>query len=145
MRPSMSRYQTGALTALSLMLTLTACGGAPPPAVKEPAPVSSAERYTPTLIPVDFSTLDPLELKLRSPIHWLDDIAQPTYVIEGMDGSGNGDELTALCAASRNPNLHCLPVRGADHYSVLRPATRAIAAQLAAGGALALTPEALAP
>lgn len=133
-------HSTGGTLAL-----LTAEMHTPFKAVFAFGPVSSAEHYTPTLIPVDFSTLDPLELKLRSPIHWLDDIAQPTYVIEGMDGSGNGDELTALCAASRNPNLHCLPVRGADHYSVLRPATRAIAAQLAAGGALALTPEALAP
>lgn len=44
MRPSTGRYETRALAALSLSLTLSACGGAPPPAVKEPAPVSTAER-----------------------------------------------------------------------------------------------------
>jgi dienelactone hydrolase len=111
-------------------------------------PVATADRYAPGLIPVDFSAYDPMELKLRSPLHWLGDIGQPTYIVEGVDGSGNRTELETLCAATRNPLVHCLPVQGADHFSVLRRATQVIATQLAAGpadGTPTLTPEALVP
>lgn len=103
-------------------------------------PVSRIDRYPESLMPVDWASLDPLEAKLRSPIEWLAGIAQPTYLIEGVDGQGNASELDSLCAASRNRQVHCLRVRGADHFSVLRPATKAIAERIvaAAGGDLSL-------
>ena len=49
----------------------------------------------------------------------------------GMQSPSNIGELDTLCAASRNPWQTCLRVPGADHFSVLRPATRVIAARLA--------------
>jgi alpha/beta superfamily hydrolase len=133
-------HSTGGTLAL-----LTAAMRTPFKAVFAFGPVASVERYTPGLIPLDFAKLDPMELKLRSPIHWLEGIGQPTYLIEGVAGQGNRADLEALCAASRNPQVHCLPVPGADHFSVLRPATLAIAAKIAAGEPLGFTAEALAP
>jgi acetyl esterase/lipase len=93
-------------------------------------PVARADAYG-SMIPVDFARLDPMELKLRSPVHWLADIAQPTYVIEGRDGQSNIGELESICAASRNPLLRCIRVAGRDHFSVLASATRIIAARIA--------------
>lgn len=96
-------------------------------------PVASADRYPPPLRPADFTKHDAMELRLRSPIHWLDGIGQPTYVIEGVDRPANKDDVEAICALSRNPQLRCISVRAADHFSVIRRATRVIAAKLASG------------
>lgn len=104
-------------------------------------PVARIEAYAPALVPVDFASVDPLESRLRSPIHWLADIAQPTFVIEGADEPGNAADFDALCAQARNPNVHCLRVPGRDHFSVLRGATLAIAAKIA--GARSAEPLAL--
>jgi hypothetical protein len=82
---------------------------------------------------VRFSDYDAAESKLRSPIHWLAGIAQPTYLIEGSAGSNNSAELETLCAATHNPEVHCIRVPDADHFSVLRRATRVIAPRLASG------------
>ncbi|MDP2226852.1 MAG: prolyl oligopeptidase family serine peptidase [Moraxellaceae bacterium] len=118
-------HSTGGTLAL-----LTAATRTPFRAIFAFGPVASVDRYTPSLIPVDFSQHDPLELKLRSPVHWLDDIENPTYIIEGVSGSGNRADLETLCAATRNPAVHCIPVHGSDHFSVIRPVTRLIAERL---------------
>lgn len=107
-------------------------------------PVASAAHYGQDLVPVDFDRLAPDELKLRSPIHWLAGIGQPTWIIEGAQSPGNIGELDALCAATRNPQVRCVRVPQLDHFSVLRPATLAIAVQIAAGDEIQLTPEGLA-
>lgn len=110
-------------------------------------PVARADRYPAPLLPIDFTALDAMELKLRSPIEWLDGIERPTYLIEGADGAGNHDDLAELCRASRNRHLRCLSVPRADHFSVLRPASRRIAAQIVgnADGTPVLRAEDLAP
>lgn len=107
-------------------------------------PVASVAHYPRDLVPVDFDRLAPDELKLRSPIHWLAGIGQPTWIIEGAQTPGNIGEVDALCAATRNPQVLCVRVPRRDHFSVLRPATLAIAAQIAAGSEIQLTPEGLA-
>lgn len=106
-------------------------------------PVASVDTYPGDILPLDFAALDPLELKLRSPLHWLAGIGQPTWIIEGANPPGNVADLDALCAATRNPQVRCLRVPGVDHFGVLRPATRAIAAQMAAGGEISLTTDQL--
>lgn len=63
---------------------------------------------------------------MRSPIYWLDNIGSPTFLIEGRDG--NSENLERMEEASENDNLHCYVIEGADHFSVLAPATR-VAAQ----------------
>jgi|CXWL01.1.fsa_nt_gi pimeloyl-ACP methyl ester carboxylesterase len=94
-------------------------------------PVATVDSYAPDLIPVDFSQFDAMELRLRSPLHWLADIAQPTYVIEGVDSPSNIDAVDVLCAASRNPLVHCIHVAGHDHFSTLDPVNALLAARIA--------------
>ncbi len=94
-------------------------------------PVAEVQSYAPQLIPVDFRSADPLEAKLRSPIHWLDDIRQPTFIIEGNQMPANNVDYDALCARSRNPQLQCLRIVDADHFSVLSKVTPVIAAKIA--------------
>ena len=99
-------------------------------------PVAAADRYSSSQLPVNFRQHGELELKLRSPIHWLSGISTPTYVIEGRNAPGNFSDFEEICRGSRNPLLHCIPVEGSDHFSVLARVSRVIAARLAvrAGG-----------
>jgi acetyl esterase/lipase len=94
-------------------------------------PVASVSSYGSNLVPVKFRDLDAKELRLRSPIHWLNSITKPTYIIEGTQGSGNIEDLNKICKQSTNPLLQCIPAEGYDHYSVLPAVSRVIAARLA--------------
>ncbi len=123
-------YLGGHSTGGTLALLVAAAGGNFK-AVFALGPVASVDRYPQDIVPVDFAAHDPLELKLRSPINWLDDIRQPTFVVEGTSSPSNIADLDAMCERSRNANLQCLRVPDADHFSVIRRATLAIAAQLA--------------
>ena len=71
------------------------------------------------------------EQQLRAPINFLSAITTPTLVIEGI--GGNHDSLKALRRrdGGANKNLTFLSVPGKDHFNVLAPANRAIAAKLA--------------
>jgi acetyl esterase/lipase len=95
-------------------------------------PVTAVNRYPAPLVPDALWSADARELRLRSPIHWVSGIATPTYLIEGDASPGNADEFEALCAA-RNPLVHCIPAAGFDHFSVLWPVSRTIAARLVTG------------
>lgn len=94
-------------------------------------PVAQVDRYPATLVPLDFAQLGELELRLRSPIHWLGGISSPTYLIEGRNAPGNIGDLEQMCGKSTNPLLHCIAVDGSDHYGVLARVARVIAARLA--------------
>ncbi len=79
-------------------------------------PVARAERYPRSVMPIDFTRIDPMEARLRSPIFWRDGIRRPTYVIEGR--GGNIDELGKLCgqprrAAAVHPGARRRPLLGA--------------------------------
>jgi len=74
---------------------------------------------------------DVKERKLCAPIHFLDGIRSPTYVIEGTRG-GNLDSVRKIQGSSTNRNLFVLPVRGASHFNVLWPVNRLIARKIAA-------------
>jgi dipeptidyl aminopeptidase/acylaminoacyl peptidase len=101
-----------------------------------------ADRYAKDVLPVNFSSLPPIELKLRSPIYWLAGIKTPTYIIEGASPPEQIASLDALCAATRNPQLHCIRVAQADHFSALSKVTAVIARHLTmdAGDLAALRP-----
>lgn len=71
------------------------------------------------------------ELDLRSPGLWLDSITRPTFVFEGAE-QGNGGELQDMAAGSTNPAAHFFLIEGADHFSVLGPATGLIAHKILA-------------
>jgi acetyl esterase/lipase len=92
--------------------------------------VSDIGVYPGSLLPFDLATADARERKLRSPIHWLEQISTPTYLIEGRDEPGNIAELDALCTHTRNPAVICIPVPGRNHFSVLDTVAKKLAARI---------------
>lgn len=89
-------------------------------------PVENVAFYGPEMLP--FVLHNSKEIKLRSPGNWLKDIKTPTFIIEGTRQS-NYASLVAM-QGSRNPNVHALPVHGADHFSVLAPINALIAQRI---------------
>jgi acetyl esterase/lipase len=87
-------------------------------------PAADVSGYDTEYIP--FNVSDPKEVQLRSPGHWLGSIRSPVFVFEGAS-RGNIASLQTMARASTNPQAHFLPVRGADHFSILAPTTRLIA------------------
>jgi dipeptidyl aminopeptidase/acylaminoacyl peptidase len=90
-------------------------------------PVDEVAGYGPEYLP--FATANPRELELRSPGRWLHSIQSPVFVFEGTS-QGNLDCLQAMARASSNPLAHFYPVRGANHFSILAPTNRLIAAKI---------------
>jgi len=95
-------------------------------------PVSSVETYPFEIFPMA-RTADEQEIRLRSPVHWLNSISTPTYLVEGDREPSNIGELDALCHQVRNPLVHCVPVFGSNHFSVLDKVGRFLAPELVAG------------
>lgn len=91
-------------------------------------PVDEVEGYGQDYLPFDLTLTQ--ELKLRSPIHWLDSIRAPVFVFEGTESPTNLGSLQALDAATENPMVQFLPVSGADHFSTLAPTTELIAKKI---------------
>lgn len=75
-----------------------------------------------------FDTSSEEEFIMRSPIHWLENIQTPTFLIEGEDG--NSDSLRSIQKKSTNENIHCYIMDGADHFSVLAPLTELVAQKI---------------
>lgn len=75
-----------------------------------------------------FDTSNPEEFAMRSPIHWLEDVKTPTFLIEGIDG--NSDRLKAMEEKSDNENIRYYIIDGADHFSVLAPVTELLAQKI---------------
>ncbi len=118
-------HSTGGTLAL-----LTAAMKTPFKAVFVFGPVAEVHSYSPDLIPVDFDEYDPMEAKLRSPIHWLGDIHQPTYVFEGTQSPSNQSDFEHICAGRGSPMLTCIAVKDADHFSVLAKVTPVLASKI---------------
>lgn len=89
-------------------------------------PASDVGGYGPRYNP--FRLSDPKELALRAPVRWLHGVKSPTFVFEGT--AGNADSLRALARTSKNPKVVCVTVKGANHFTVLAPTNRLIAAKL---------------
>lgn len=96
-------------------------------------PVASVQDYPASIVPLP-AGLPEEEFALRSPIHWLEGLSSPTYLIEGEQQPGNITSLHELCRGDPSPWLHCIPVAGRTHFSVLAPSTRTIAARIAMAG-----------
>ena len=77
-----------------------------------------------------FDTENEDEFTMRSPIHWLDNVKSPTFLIEGRDG--NSENLERMTAATDNENIHGYVIEGADHFSTLAPLTRVAAEKILA-------------
>jgi dienelactone hydrolase len=92
-------------------------------------PVHNTAAYPEEFTPFDVTNRR--ELELRAPILWLKDIRSPVFVFEGAR-EGNIEALQAMEQASKNPLVHFLPVVRADHFSILAPTTKLIAAKILA-------------
>lgn len=75
-----------------------------------------------------FDTENEEEFIMRSPVYWLDNVKNPTFLIEGSEG--NAVNLKNIQRASENENINCYLVEGADHFSVLAPVTRLVAEKI---------------
>jgi acetyl esterase/lipase len=87
-------------------------------------PANDIRGYGPEYNPFDAS--DFREVFVRSPGYWLHSIRCPTFVFEGE--RGNIDALRAMQGDSSNPLVHFYAVTGADHFNILDPTNRRIAA-----------------
>lgn len=93
-------------------------------------PVADPSDYP---LPVRWNQLDALERQLRAPQHWLHAIKAPAWIIEGAEAPGNRGSVETLCAPPQARRVQCALVAGKNHFSVLQPTTRALAAQLILG------------
>jgi len=91
-------------------------------------PVDDPARYGPHTLPFDVASAR--EREPRSPIHWLDSIKTPVYVIEGRDEPSEIESLDAMAAANKNLRVRFLGVRGANRRTVVAPAARVIAERI---------------
>lgn len=68
------------------------------------------------------------EIQLRSPYYWLHGIRTPVFVFEGTEG--NFDALKAMERASTNPKVRFIAIKRANHFNILSPINRFIAARI---------------
>jgi dipeptidyl aminopeptidase/acylaminoacyl peptidase len=92
-------------------------------------PAHDVAGYGPDSEDLPFDRTDPREIELRSPGRWLASIRVPVFVFEGTVDSNLGS-LQAMARTSTNPQAHFLPVRGANHFDLLAPVNRHIAAKI---------------
>jgi dipeptidyl aminopeptidase/acylaminoacyl peptidase len=90
-------------------------------------PVADPMGYGPIYNP--YTLANPKERFLRAPIRWLHSIKSPTFVIEGTI-DGNLAALESMARASKNPQVRFFPVKRANHFNILAPLNRLIAAKL---------------
>lgn len=95
-------------------------------------PVSRVDHYPPDIFPWSQSAYTD-EIRLRSPGEWLNAVSTPTYLIEGTEAPGNLGELDDMCGTVRNAQVHCVPVHGSNHFSVLDRVGKLLAPRLVAG------------
>ncbi|HEY2584619.1 MAG TPA: prolyl oligopeptidase family serine peptidase [Tepidisphaeraceae bacterium] len=96
-------------------------------------PVRDVRSYGTKDAPFDASDLH--EVVPRSPAYWLDSIQVPTFIFVGTKKPSNLGELRAIRAKTTNPQVHCLEIKGATHFSTLAPATALIARKIIAADA----------
>lgn len=119
-------YLGGHSTGGTLVLLTAECKN-PFRAIFSFGPADDVRNYSAQFKP--FSTRNPQESKLRSPIFWLQSIRTPTFVFEGTR-EGNLDALRSMAKASKNPKVRFFAVNGATHFSALGSTNRIIAEKL---------------
>lgn len=119
-------YLGGHSTGGTLALLAAACDF-PFKAVLSFGPIADPRHYGDELL--KFDPKDEKEAALRSPAKFISSIKVPTLIIEG-EASGNVEDLEAMRLANKNPKLTFVVIKGADHFSILRPINDSLARQL---------------
>jgi len=91
-------------------------------------PVDDIAGYGDQYCPFDLNNAR--EVKLRSPLRWLQWIACRTFVFEGDGEVGNIASLRQMKNANANAWVQFFPVEGADHFSALAPTNQLIAKKI---------------
>ena len=93
-------------------------------------PVANAASYGAAAVPISLS--DYREIGMRSPGIWLHSIRGPVFVMEGQNEGNVSDLLTMseMAKKVKNPLVQFLLARGANHFSILAPATQLIAQKI---------------
>lgn len=93
-------------------------------------PVENAASYGERFNTYDIN--DRAERRVRAPVLWLHCIASPTFIMEGSSaqGTSNIDALRFMEKYNTNRQAHFLAVPGADHFTILAPTNRFLAAQI---------------
>jgi dienelactone hydrolase len=91
-------------------------------------PAADVVQYGKDTVP--FDPTDKMERALRAPVLWLhpNSIRKPVFVFEGT--GGNLQSLQVMAQVSMSPLVHFHEVEGADHFNILAPVTRVIAAKI---------------
>jgi len=93
-------------------------------------PVARVSDYGGRTWPFDHS--DPEEVRLRSPLYFLDSVRTPTLIVEGE--RANIEDLVLLDESTNNPNIHFALLEDEDHFTPLAPVNRWLARKLMRGG-----------
>jgi acetyl esterase/lipase len=113
-------------------LALLVAAAAPPNlfrAVIAFGPVHDLSSYG---VPNEFCPFDmnnPVELELRSPRRWINTVSAPTFVLEGAE-MGNLDSIRFIKLGSKNPLVQFFAIPKGDHFSILAPLNRYLAAAI---------------
>ena len=67
----------------------------------------------------NFDVSDPAQVKMRSPVEWINQINSPTFLVEGYEG--NAVSLAGIAYANLNPQVTTHLAFGYDHFSLIRP------------------------
>ena len=118
-------YLGGHSTGGTLALLVAESGASPFRAVFAFGPVADVASYGQDDLPFDLN--DAREVDLRSPVHYLNAIHCPTFVMEGTGQPGNNQSLHLMASRSANPLIHFYDLTGETHFSELAPITPLIA------------------
>lgn len=91
-------------------------------------PQLSASHYGASSVNFDITSNDCCVA--RAPICYLHCIQTPTFIIEGDDGVSAIDALKKMKAANKNPLAQFFPINLGDHFDILQPLNRLIAAKI---------------
>lgn len=93
-------------------------------------PVDNVAGYGGEVLPFDLSNRK--EIRIRSPLYWLQEVKTKTFVLEGATGRSNIESVRNLQRANQNPMITFIPVEGRDHFSLIKPFVRELTKQITA-------------
>ncbi|MBX3220964.1 MAG: prolyl oligopeptidase family serine peptidase [Labilithrix sp.] len=71
------------------------------------------------------------EARVRSPIHFMETIRTPTFIVEGSDSPNAGD-VQQLASAAAGAPVKSYTIQGGSHFSILAPITELLATKILA-------------